>query len=232
MTDESNLTLNGKQKTITIAGIALVIILPVILSLLFAYSGLNAQDRIFYSRFIFWGEVLFMLIYANKAENQKFLIWKEQQVDVVFFVLSVVILYFISIGAGILSGIPRLFGIRENNEAIKRLLPMFSQHQWLLVFVAFTAGVTEELLFRGYVLTRLSQLLKDRFSPIIISAILFSAMHYSYKSIKELIFAFLIGLVYGFYYQKYRNILVLIVAHFSLDLINLELSSHFYKYIK
>jgi membrane protease YdiL (CAAX protease family) len=104
--------------------------------------------------------------------------------------------------------------------------------QWLIFFICLTAGVTEELIFRGYVMTRLSLLFKNDYAAIIVSALGFSALHYGYKSLHELIFAFLIGIVFGIYYQKYRNIKVLIAAHFLIDLINMELLTHFYKFIK
>jgi membrane protease YdiL (CAAX protease family) len=173
-----------------------------------------------------------MLFYASKAEHRKFLLWDEQEVEIGFFIVAVVVLYFIALACGLLANIPRLFGWREDNSIIKRLLPIFASHQWLLIFTAFTAGVTEELLMRGYILTRLSLLIKNNYMPVIISALLFSGLHYSYKSLRELIFAFLIGVIYGIFYQKYRNIKVLIAAHFMLDLINLEITSHFYKLIK
>lgn len=100
------------------------------------------------------------------------------------------------------------------------------------IFTCFTAGVTEELIFRGYIMTRLSLLFKNNYMPIILSALAFSALHYGYKSLRELIFAFLIGILFGTYYQRYRNIKVLIAAHFMVDIINVELLTHFYKLIK
>jgi hypothetical protein len=232
MTDNLDFTLSGKQKATALAGITLVIVIPLALSLLLLNAGLNTFDKLFYSRFIFWAELLIMLLYAYKAEGRKFLIWDEQRVEIGFFIASVVVLYFIAIACGIVANIPKFFGWRENNAVLKRLLPLFEHRQWLLIFVAFTAGVTEELLMRGYVLTRVSLLVKNRYVPVIVSALLFSALHYSYRSLKELIFAFLIGIVYGAFYQKYRNIKVLIAAHLMLDLINLEISVHFMKYIK
>ena len=232
MTDNLNFTLSGKQRATILMGILLVIVIPLGLSILLLNSGLSILDRLFYSRFIFWAEVLIMLFYAYKVEVRKFLIWDEQRVEIGFFIVSVVILYFIAIACGIVANIPKLFGWRDNNALLKRLFPLFEHRQWLLIFVAFTAGVTEELLMRGYVLTRLSLLVKNRYVPIIVSALLFSALHYSYRSLKELIFAFLIGIIYGAFYQKYRNIKVLIIAHFMLDVINLEIGSHFYRLIK
>lgn len=215
-----------------IIGVALVMIVAILLSILLTRLGLAPQDRIFYSRFIFWGELLFIAVYTKKVEKQNLLIWTEQKQDAGFFILSIVVLYLLSIPTGILSNIPKLFGLKESNEALNSLMPIFLRNQWLLVFTAFTAGVTEELIFRGYVLTRLSKLFKDQVTPIIVSALLFSGLHYSYKSLRELIFAFLIGLIYGYYYQKYRSIIILIMAHFLLDLINLEVSIHVFKLVK
>jgi membrane protease YdiL (CAAX protease family) len=232
MTDNLNFTLTGKQKAIIMTGIALVIIIPVVLSLLLLSTRLDLSDRIFYSRFIYWLEVLIMFFYAHKAEHRKFLLWDEKEVEIGFFIVAVVVLYFIALACGLVSNIPSLFGWREDNAVMKRLLPLFVHRQWLLILTVFTAGVTEELLMRGYVLTRVSLLVKNRYVPVIVSALLFSALHFSYKSLKELIFAFLIGVIYGIFYQKYRNIKVLIAAHFLLDLVNLELAIHFYKLIK
>lgn len=232
MTDNLNFTLTGKQKITILTGIILVIVIPLGLSLLLLNVQLNTFDKLFYSRFIFWAELLIMLLYAYNVEKRKFLMWDEQRVEIGFFIVSVVVLYFIAIACGIVANIPKFFGWRENNAVLKRLLPLFEHRQWLLIFVAFTAGVTEELLMRGYVLTRLSLLVKNRYVPIVVSALLFSALHYSYKSLRELIFAFLIGIIYGAFYDKYRNIKVLIAAHFLLDFINMEIGSHLYRLIK
>ena len=109
---------------------------------------------------------------------------------------------------------------------------MFINRPWLMLFTAVTAGVTEELIFRGYVLTRLSLLFKNKYIPIFISAIAFASLHYSYRSLREYILTFLIGILFGAYYQKYRNIKVLIAVHFMIDIISLEVGTHFYKLIK
>ncbi|MGZ3777286.1 MAG: CPBP family glutamic-type intramembrane protease [Mucilaginibacter sp.] len=41
-----------------------------------------------------------------------------------------------------------------------------------------------------------------------------------------MIFAFLIGIMFGVHYQKYRNIKVLIAAHFTIDIVNLFIATH------
>ena len=76
-------------------------------------------------------------------------------------------------------------------------------------------------------LSRLSLISKNRFLPVVISAVLFSALHYRYFSVTEFVFAFMIGIVFGIYYQEYRNIKVLMVTHFLIDFISFELATHF-----
>lgn len=193
---------------------------------------ISYPDKIFYSRFIYWTDVLMLIFYSNKIEHQPLLIWKETNIDFGLFIVSVVLLYLLNIACGIVSSVPRFFGWHENNEMIKRVALVMKDKPLLLVFTALTAGVTEELIFRGYILTRLALLFENKYAPVIISSILFSSLHYGYKSFRECIFTFLIGVVFSIYYQKYRNIKVLIVVHFLIDIISMELATHFYKLIK
>jgi hypothetical protein len=171
-------------------------------------------------------------MYASKAEHRKLLIWDEKKTDAGFFVVSVIVLYLLTWICSIIGTIPRFLGYHEDNALMKKIVHILIGHQWVIVFTCLTAGVTEELIFRGYIMTRLSLLFKNNYMPVILSALGFSALHYGYKSLHELIFAFLIGIVFGIYYQKYRNIKVLIAAHFMIDFINMELLTHFYKLMK
>jgi len=44
------------------------------------------------------------------------------------------------------------------------------------------------------------------------------AVHLGYKTAGEAIFTLLFGLVFGYHYQKYRNIRVLVIVHCLVDL--------------
>lgn len=227
-----NRNLSRKKNIIIVLGVIIAIVFPFALSFLIKYSSLNAADRMFYSRFIFWAEVLLLMLYANKVEQRKLLIWEDRKADAGFFIVSVIALYFLSWVCSIIGLIPRAFGYHESNALMKKVIMLLAGRQWLIIFTCFTAGVTEELIFRGYIMTRLSLVFKNDYVAIILSAFFFGALHYGYKSLHEVIFAFLIGIMFGIYYQKYRNIKVLIAAHFAIDIINVELSAHFYKLIK
>jgi hypothetical protein len=74
---------------------------------------------------------------------------------------------------------------------------------------------------------RLSLLFVNRHLPVVISALLFSFVHLGYKNLAQLIFTFLFGLAFGYHYQKFRNIQVLIVVHFLWDLMAFMIAHHY-----
>ena len=232
MIDDINQTFTSRQKTITILGIVFAVVFPFVISLVLRFSKFTGIDGIFYSRFIFWTEVLLLMLYAAKAEQRKFLPWQDKKLDIGVFLASVIVLYLASYICSIIGLIPRGFGYHESNALMKRVAMLLAGHQLLILFTCITAGVTEELIFRGYMIPRLSLLFKNDYLPVVLSALCFGALHYGYKSLHELIFAFLIGIMFGIYYQKYRNIKVLMIAHFLIDIINMELLTHFYKLMK
>ncbi len=225
MDDQS--LLHKPNSAILITGILLAFMLPLGLTMWIGHVDISYYDKLFYSRFFYWGTVLILLFYAWRVERQPLLIWKESKPTIGFFLLSVLVLYLLFIAAAIVSAIPMLFGIRENNAVVKMIAQLLKGHPLFLFFIALTAGVTEEFIFRGYVLIRLSQLFKKPSIPVIVSSLLFSALHYKYNSLRELIFAFLIGVIFSVYYLKYRNIKAIMLTHFLIDFISMTLAQHF-----
>jgi len=75
-------------------------------------------------------------------------------------------------------------------------------------------------------LTRLSQWLKNNVAAVLVSSLLFAALHYKYGSLRELIFTFLIGVLFSNYYIRYRNLKAIIVTHFLIDYINMNIATH------
>jgi hypothetical protein len=87
----------------------------------------------------------------------------------------------------------------------------------LLLFTCLTAGITEELIFRGYLLPRLEILFKNKWAAIIISALLFGLAHGGYGDLSKMLVPFIIGFIFAFYYTRYRSLTVLIICHFLID---------------
>ncbi|HTD97905.1 MAG TPA: type II CAAX endopeptidase family protein [Mucilaginibacter sp.] len=215
--------------TIIITGIALAMLIPLGLTIAIGDTSISYYDKVFYSRFFYWGTMLFLFFYAYKIEHQPLLIWKPAKFDAWIFIVSVIVLYLLFIGAAIVSAIPTFLGLHDNREVITKIIKVITGHPFLLFLISFTAGVTEEFIFRGYILTRLMQLFKKPLWPVLISSILFSALHYKYNSLHEYIFAFAIGVIFSIYYIKYRDIKPLIVTHFLIDFINLHLAEYLFK---
>lgn len=226
MYDQSFSFPNKPSNTILITGILLAFMIPLGLTIWIGGINISYFDKLFYSRFFYWGTVVFLFFYSLKIERQPLLIIQESKKTLGFFLLSVLVLYLLFIAAAFTSAIPILFGFRENNAMVKKITELLRGHEAMLFFIALTAGVTEEFIFRGYLLTRMMQVFKNPIWAVIVSSLLFSALHYKYGSLHELLFAFLIGLIFSIYYIKYRNIKAIMLTHFLIDFINMNLAQH------
>jgi uncharacterized protein len=207
-------------------GVVLPFLLIVFLSAIFASHDQSYLYRLVCSRFIIWAVLGLMFLYARQAEVQPFFLWPEEKYDFPFYFTSVIALYLFAFASGILANIPNWLGLHEKNEMLHKVIQVMKLNPVVLVFTVITAGITEELIFRVYIITRLSLLFSNKVLPVVISAVLFSAIHLSYKSISELIFSFGFGLIFGYHYQKYRNIKVLIFVHALWDLMATLIAIH------
>ena len=95
----------------------------------------------------------------------------------------------------------------------------------ILIIAWTTAAIGEELLFRGFLLTRLEALLGNtRISTafaVILQAVLFGVAH-AYLGAKGIMTATFVGLIYGAWYvMRGRNLWPLIVAHGLTDTVSL-----------
>ena len=174
---------------------------------------------------LIWIWLLLIYLFAIKIEKQKFLLWDDKKYSFLFYIISIISI----IGLVILSSfIPLIlvpFGLKiEHSLLLKEMLNYMHSHPVLLVFTCLTAGVVEELIFRGYLIPRLNILCNNSYLPVIISALLFGAVHFTYGTVTNIIVPTFIGLIFGFYYQKYRNLKVLILCHFFIDLQSLTFS--------
>jgi membrane protease YdiL (CAAX protease family) len=103
---------------------------------------------------------------------------------------------------------------------VQEMAAIVNKSMPLLVFASLTAGFTEELIFRAYLVPRLELLFKSKPAAVIISALLFSMAHYHYFSVGEMVFTFCLGVVFAIYYKWYRNIKVLIFTHAFIDFVS------------
>jgi membrane protease YdiL (CAAX protease family) len=81
----------------------------------------------------------------------------------------------------------------------------------IVTMVAFI-GVTEELLYRGLVLSRLAKIM-PRWQAVHITAVLFALFNIGWFNPLEVIFAYAAGVVFGYLMLKYNSIAAPITAH-------------------
>ncbi len=100
------------------------------------------------------------------------------------------------------------------------LLPANAKEKLLWVFVSLTAGICEEVLFRGFLIYFLSVLLPGfpLISLIILQALPFGLIH-SYQGISGVIKTTFMGLFFGAYVILFNSILPGIIIHALIDLL-------------
>ncbi|HEY2581790.1 MAG TPA: CPBP family intramembrane glutamic endopeptidase [Mucilaginibacter sp.] len=210
--------INRRYYAIMVLGIVLPLLLSPFLSTNFLSADQSFTYRFVFSRFLIWVVLGLMFLYAHQAEVQRFFLWDEESYDFSFYLISIVSLFVLLIADGILAHIPYTLGLHEKSDMLRKMHLLMNRYPALMVFTCITAGITEELIFRGYMMSRLSLIFTNKTLPVVISAALFSYVHLGYKNLGEIIFSFLFGLIFGYHYQKYRNIKVLIVVHSLWDL--------------
>ena len=220
------------KPSIILAGILLSVLLYLFVSLVRSNylsqsgtTGFSNSNLFFFSRLILWLYLLIIYLWVLKVEKQKFLLWSERKSSVQFYIISIAaMLAAIILLAGILHKIESYYGW-DNSDKLKAMLQLLWKNKLLLLFTTLSAGIMEELLFRGYLMPRLQLLLKNSWLTIIISSLLFGLAHYSYGSWSQMINPLFIGLIFAWHYQKYRNIKVLILCHFLIDFLSV-LTTH------
>ena len=88
---------------------------------------------------------------------------------------------------------------------------------WIQLLVALSAGFTEEILFRGYAIERMTELTGSRWIGALLPVFVFGAAHASFWGLAHAIVAGLTGLWLSLLYLWRRNLWTNITAHALLD---------------
>jgi len=184
------------------------------------FIGLVAYDKQFWShqyyqlRIYLCIIVLFYIIFASKiiglSKKKLGLIATNWLVSLKQSFLPVLILFISLILLKLFW--PSLFalGIYYNsvNQVIYRLL----------AYVVISVPV-QELIFRAYVVNRLEQFTNNKHFIVITSAIIFSSIHWPFRSLLLTLGSFIFGLFLTNNFIKYRNLYSLIAIHSILGVI-------------
>ncbi|MBW9093555.1 CPBP family intramembrane metalloprotease [Microbacterium jejuense] len=88
----------------------------------------------------------------------------------------------------------------------------------LLVLSALRAGLTEEVIFIGYLFDRLRRLGWNDWSIILTSAALRGAYH-AYQGFGAIVGNVVMGIVFGWCYRRWGRVMPLVIAHTLLDVV-------------
>jgi membrane protease YdiL (CAAX protease family) len=120
----------------------------------------------------------------------------------------------------VLAQLFQFFGQREV-DFLPEALPLWFRAIQALA-IAVTAGVTEEIVVRGYAQTRLEQLGVPTAVILLLPTALWGVLHV-YQGVGAALTIFGLGLMYAWYFQRTRRLWPLILAHILFDLTQLVL---------
>ncbi|MEM4554238.1 MAG: type II CAAX endopeptidase family protein [Candidatus Anstonellaceae archaeon] len=112
-----------------------------------------------------------------------------------------------------ISTIFSFLGILDSGKVIQKIEQLPAS---VLVFSFTIAPIAEEVFFRGFLLHKLSLLLKGKFSFVsasLLSSMIFSVVHLSYGSVAQFAVAFLVGLILCATVRISGTLLPAILAH-------------------
>jgi uncharacterized protein len=104
-------------------------------------------------------------------------------------------------------------------DSVRRLIPVSKGERHAFVAVALTAGVCEELLYRGWLLSLLAAALGSIWAGLVVSAVMFGVAH-AYQGRSGIIGSSLLGCVFGLLFLLTGSLLVGQVLHTAIDLNN------------
>jgi uncharacterized protein len=189
------------------------------------FEGLKIPKVTLYylSRIAIWLALLLVYLYSKYIENQNFMLWQENKFKVIEYIVSFFKIFGYLILVLFVFGIFfKLLGLKPNYDNFEKLMKVFKDNILLAIFFCITAGFTEELIFRAYLIPRLKMVFNNNLLSIAISSFLFGILHFGFGSWIQIIGPMLIGTVFAFHYVVYRNIKILIFCHIIWDLIILS----------
>jgi hypothetical protein len=94
------------------------------------------------------------------------------------------------------------------------LIPVFTPFTALVAFLVLliSTGLAEELLFRGIIQSNAEKIFRPAFA-LIFTALLFTTMHIGWQSFPDLVFVFVVAIIYGAIFYKTRSIVGITLNH-------------------
>ncbi|HUK24562.1 MAG TPA: CPBP family intramembrane glutamic endopeptidase [Terriglobales bacterium] len=127
----------------------------------------------------------------------------------------------------VLAGVAALLKAKTP-ESVRGLLPHGRLETILYLLLALTAGICEEIIFRGYLQRQLSAACKSYAAGLVLQGIAFGAAH-GYQGLKFMIVIAVYGCLFGLMAHWRRSLRPGIIAHFLQDGVLGLISAHYMK---
>jgi uncharacterized protein len=124
----------------------------------------------------------------------------------------------------ILNWVLKAFGLSVPQKPPSFLIPGGEGQIVLAVFFLITVAISEEVIFRGYIINRLISLTGNKTAAILLSSFLFTLGH-GYEHIGGMIGVGLLGILFAIVYIGRGNLIAPIIMHFLQDFIGILLIS-------
>jgi len=144
-------------------------------------------------------------------------VWMEIGVGVIFFVV-------VFIGAGLIESALRAAGLSGPSTPLPSFLAAKGYWEFVLAFVLVViVAISEETIFRGYLILRFVGMTRSLAIAILLSAVVFALGH-GYEGTAGLATIFLVGVSFALVYVWRKSLVAPIVMHFLLDFISIVLA--------
>jgi hypothetical protein len=125
-------------------------------------------------------------------------------------------LVFLVVANIVLSLLGYLLRVAKISEGVKQLLPHTAPEIAVYLFVALTAGICEETIFRGYLQRQFTAITKSAAAGALIQGIVFGLAH-AYQGWKMILIIAVYGCIFGALVLWRRSLRPGIIAHFLQD---------------
>ena len=210
--------INMKKK---IVGLSLSLVVPAIFVLfinpMFIKPNLDEPLSTLVGFGVFWGLAFAVLVFTRKFENLPLssigwnsLSWKSALLAIGFGIL-------LSALVPVLTLLVSAIFPPSNSGTVTQVVSIYPW--WILLLSVITAGITEEVLFRGYPLERLLDATGNKWISGIVSLIFFAAVHSTGWNVTHIVGVVIpLGIILtGLYFWK-RNLSFVMIVHVVIDL--------------
>lgn len=147
--------------------------------------------------------------------------WKNANREIALGVLLYVPFAF---GVGAIARVFQAAGLKSPSTQLPKFLTAHGTVQLgLALLLVMIVAITEEVIFRGYLILRFAEATKSSTAAVILSAIVFSMGH-GYEGSAGVATVGVMGVLLGIVYLWRRNLVAAIIMHFLQDFIGIVLA--------